>query len=88
MQGLRPLFLSGVGLLRSKLRQTGTGKKQPSFLRLASRQGKQEKQLSPRFLLSQRKVPTVLEIGDVFTIPEDCDFLLSQRKAPTGLNSQ
>jgi hypothetical protein len=43
MQGLRPLFLPGVGLLRSKLRQVGTGKKQPSFLRLASPQGKPKK---------------------------------------------
>jgi hypothetical protein len=29
----------------------------------------QEKQLPPRFLLSQRKAPTGLEIGDVFTNP-------------------
>ena len=37
------MFLSGADLHRSKLRQVGTGKKQPSFLRLASRQGKPEK---------------------------------------------
>ena len=43
MQGLRPVFLPGAYLLRSKLRQVGTGKKQPSFLRLASRQGKTRK---------------------------------------------
>ena len=40
MQGLRPLFLSDAGLHRSKLRQTGIGKKQPSCLRLASQQAK------------------------------------------------
>jgi hypothetical protein len=40
MQGLHPLFLSGTVVLRSKLRPAGTRKKQPSFLRLASRQGK------------------------------------------------
>ena len=57
MQGLRPLFLSGTVVLRSKLRPAGTRKKQPSFLRLASRQGQPEKQLTPRFLLSQRKAP-------------------------------
>ena len=48
MQGLCPLFLSGADLLRSKLRPAGTGKKQPSFLRLASRQGKPGKPLTPR----------------------------------------
>ena len=48
MQGLRPLFLSGTVVLRSKLRPAGTRKKQPSFLRLASRQGKPGKQLTPR----------------------------------------
>jgi hypothetical protein len=58
MQVLRPMFLSGADLLRSKLRQVGTRKIQPSFLRLASRQRKPEKQLTPRFLLSQRKAPT------------------------------
>ena len=58
MQGLRPLFLSGTVVLRSKLRPAGTRKKQPSFLRLASRQGKPEKPLTPRFLLWQRKSPT------------------------------
>ncbi|WP_223929856.1 hypothetical protein [Prevotella lacticifex] len=58
MQGLRPLFLSGTVVLRSKLRPAGTRKKQPSFLRLASRQGKPEKPLMPRFLLWQRKSPT------------------------------
>jgi len=47
MQGLRPVFLPDADLLRSKLRQVGIGKKQPSFLRLASRQGKPEKQLTP-----------------------------------------
>ena len=47
MQGLRPLFLSGTVVLRSKLRPAGTRKKQPSFLRLASRQGKPEKPLMP-----------------------------------------
>ena len=36
MQGVRPLFLSGTVVLRSKLRPAGTRKKQPSFLRLAS----------------------------------------------------
>ena len=51
MQGLRPLFLSGAGLLRSKLRQADTGKKQPSFLRLASPQGKPKKTLAPRKLM-------------------------------------
>ena len=51
MQGLRPLFLFGVGLLRSKLRQADTGKKQPSFLRLASPQGKPKKTLAPRKLM-------------------------------------
>jgi len=54
MQGLHPLFLSGTVVLRSKLRQVGTGKKQPSFLRLASRQGKPGKPLMPRFFLNQR----------------------------------
>ena len=48
MQGLCPLFLSGTVVLRSKLRPAGTGKKQPSFLRLASRQGKPGKPLTPR----------------------------------------
>ena len=48
MQGLRPLFLSGTVVFRIKLRPAGTGKKQPSFLRLASRQGKPEKPLTPR----------------------------------------
>ena len=48
MQGLRPLFLSGTVVLRSKLRPAGTRKKQPSFLRLASRQGKPGKPLTPR----------------------------------------
>ena len=48
MQGLRPLFLSGTVVLRSKLRPAGTRKKQPSFLRLASRQGNPGKPLSPR----------------------------------------
>jgi len=64
MQGLRPLFLSGTVVLRSKLRPAGTRKKQPSFLRLASRQGKPEKQLTPRFLLSQRKSPTGLSVAE------------------------
>ena len=36
MQGLRPMFLPGAVVLRSKLRPAGTGKKQPSFLRLAT----------------------------------------------------
>ena len=40
MQGRRPLFLPDAGLHRSKLRQTGIGKKQPSCLRLASQQAK------------------------------------------------
>ena len=48
MQGLCPLFLSGTVVLRSKLRPAGTRKKQPSFLRLASRQGKPGKPLTPR----------------------------------------
>ena len=48
LQGLRPLFLSGTVVLRSKLRPAGTRKKQPSFLRLASRQGKPRKPLSPQ----------------------------------------
>ena len=64
MQGLRPMFLPCADLLRSKLRQVGTGKKQPSFLRLVSRQGKPEKQLTPRFLLSQRKSPTGLSVAE------------------------
>ena len=51
MQGLRPLFLTASGVLRSELRHTGTRKKQPSFLRLASRQGKHSKQLTPRRLV-------------------------------------
>ena len=51
MQGLRPLFLSGTVVLRSKLRPAGTRKKQPSFLRLASRQGKPGKPLMPLGLL-------------------------------------
>lgn len=42
MQGLHPVFLSGADLLRSKLRQVGTRKKQLSFLRLASQKGKPE----------------------------------------------
>jgi len=58
MQGLHPVFLSGADLLRSKLRQVGTGKKQPSFLMFASRQRKPGKPLTPRFLLCQRKAPT------------------------------
>jgi len=60
MQGLRPKFLPGADLLRSKLRPAGTGKKQPSFLRLASQHGKPKKQLTPRFLLSRRKAPAGL----------------------------
>ncbi|WP_223927273.1 hypothetical protein [Prevotella lacticifex] len=64
MQGLRPMFLPGAVVLRSKLRPAGTGKKQPSFLRLASRQGKPEKQLTPRFLLSQRKAPAGLSVEE------------------------
>ena len=64
MQGLRPLFLSGTVVLRSKLRPAGTRKKQPSFLRLASRQGKPKKQLTPRFLLSQRKAPAGLSVAE------------------------
>ena len=64
MQWLRPMFLPCADLLRSKLRQVGTGKKQPSFLRLASRQGKPEKPLMPRFLLSQRKSPTGLSVAE------------------------
>ena len=51
MQGLRPMFLPGTDLLRSKLRQVGTVKKQPSFLRLASRKENREKQLMPRKLI-------------------------------------
>ena len=51
MQWLRPMFLPCADLLRSKLRQVGTGKKQPSFLRLASRHGKPEKQLTPNGVL-------------------------------------
>jgi hypothetical protein len=58
------MFLPCADLLRSKLRQVGTGKKQPSFLRLAARQGKPEKQLTPRFLLSQRKAPAGLSVED------------------------
>ena len=64
MQWLRPMFLPCAVVLRSKLRQVGTGKKQPSFLRLASRQGKPEKQLTPRFLLWQRKSPTGLSVAE------------------------
>ncbi|WP_223928072.1 hypothetical protein [Prevotella lacticifex] len=64
MQGLCPLFLSGAVVLRSKFRPAGTGKKQPSFLRLASRQGKPGKPLTPRFLLSlfasKRQINTFL----------------------------
>ena len=57
MQGLRPLFLSGTVVLRSKLRPAGTRKKQPSFLRLASQQGKPEKQLTPRGIYSTNAKP-------------------------------
>ena len=64
MQGLGPMFLPGAYLLRSKLRPVGTGKKQPSFLRLASRQGKPKKQLTPRFFLSQRKAPAGLSVEE------------------------
>jgi hypothetical protein len=64
MQGLCPLFLSGTVVLRSKLRPAGTGKKQPSFLRLASQQGKPGKPLTLRFLLSlfvsKRQINTFL----------------------------
>ena len=58
------MFLPCADLLRSKLRPVGTGKKQPSFLRLASRQGKPEKQLTPRFLLWQHKAPTGLSVAE------------------------
>ena len=47
MQGLRPLFLSGTGGPKLASKHDGTRKKQPSFLRLASRQGKPEKPLMP-----------------------------------------
>ena len=40
MQGLRPLALRRIVLLRSKLRQVDATKCQPSFLRLASQQEK------------------------------------------------
>ena len=56
MQGLGPMFLPGAYLLRSKLRPVGTGKKQPSFLRLASRQGKPEKQLTPNGVLHLHRI--------------------------------
>ena len=59
MQWLRPMFLPVADFLRSKLRQVGNGKKQPSCLRRASRQ-KTGKTADARFLLSQRKAPTGL----------------------------
>ena len=56
MQVLRPLFLSGTVVLRSKLRPAGTRKKQPSFLRLASRQ-KTGKTADARFFTQSTQSP-------------------------------
>ena len=57
MQGLRPMFLPCADLLRSKLRQVGTGKKQPSFLRLASRQGKPGKTADAAIFTLATQIP-------------------------------
>ncbi len=68
MQGLRPVFLPGAYLLRSKLRQVGTGKKQPSFLRLASRQGKPGKPLTPRDWIHLHRIILKAHISQIVLI--------------------
>jgi hypothetical protein len=54
MQGLRPLALRRIVLLRSKLRQVDATKYQPSFLWLASQQEK------PRSFLAKKPASAVI----------------------------
>ena len=68
MQGVRPLFLSGTVVLRSKLRPAGTRKKQPSFLRLASRQGKPGKPLTPRDWIHLHRIILKAHISQIVLI--------------------
>ena len=67
-QRMRPVFLPGAYLLRSKLRQVGTGKKQPSFLRLASRQGKPGKPLTPRDWIHLHRIILKAHISQIVLI--------------------